>query len=272
MERAGSPEGRSVLNSAASVRRHDLYLSPHFDDICFSLGSLVSCSGEGKLINFFTNSFNLAKGGYCGLGPKLSKPELTSKVTNVRRSEDLKFARRVGLQQFVAGFDDAPVRGRHPFENSIVNSTDDGILLNDKVMSVISAAGQDRPQDMRPWFYCPMGIGGHVDHLTILRIVLRNFDLLNGMYRIAFYEDLHYASNSAVREAGVSCFRSLAGSVTLKRTAYPIDDEGFKTGLVGFYESQLKSKPKICDFTPALNFSSAPHEAIWTAEFGDLPP
>ncbi|MGO9770077.1 MAG: hypothetical protein ACLPSW_11060 [Roseiarcus sp.] len=248
---------------------HDLYLSPHYDDICFSLGSFVSRRRAGAAITFFSNSAFVVPHNLADVPPHPGAFDYfyLVKVSAVRRAEDLAFARSVGLRQVVAGLDEAPVRGRQPFANADTNSVEDASLFNDKVMSAISMAGGERPPDLRPWLYCPMAIGGHVDHLVVLRVVLRNCDALAGAYRIAFYEDLHYASAIEIREAGLVNFRRLAGPLAAKRFVLPIDDVGRKLDLIGLYASQIAAKPANIDsFTPAVGSIAPPHEAIWTAE------
>jgi hypothetical protein len=248
---------------------HDLYLSPHYDDTCFSLGSFASRRRAGAAITFFSNCAFVVPHNLAEVPPHAGTFDYfyLVKVSAVRRAEDLAFTRSVGLRQVVAGLDEAPVRGRHPFANADTNSVEDAALFNDKVMSAISVAGGARPSDVRPWLYCPMAIGGHVDHLIILRIVLRNCAALAEAYRVAFYEDLYYASSLEAREAGLVKFRRLAGPLGAKRFALPIDDVGRKLDLIGLYASQIAAKPANIDsFTPAVGSIAPPHEAIWTAE------
>jgi hypothetical protein len=184
-------------------------------------------------------------------------------VSALRREEDLAFAKRVGLHQIVAGLDDAPARGRKPLDPE--KSLDDSILLNAKVIDAIIAARQEGPVSLRPWLYCPMGIGGHVDHLAVLRIVTKNYDALRRAYRIAFYEDLPYAADWQVRVIGLSRFRKLIAPLVLKRTMRLIGDARYKLDLVNLYGSQfVQPHTSVKRFTPALHFSAPAHEGIWT--------
>ena len=179
----------------ARISQHDLYLSPHFDDICFSLGAFVARRRQGILLTFFSNSIHVANHSY---DPGRSISTSLAFTSALRRAEDLAFAQEVGLHQVVAGLDEATFRGRGSWDTE--SSVNDAVLLNDTAMNAIVAAVQSRPISPRPWLYCPMGIGGHVDHATILRIVMNNYDTLQNVYRIGFYEDLHYASNWRARE------------------------------------------------------------------------
>jgi len=84
-----------------------------------------------------------------------------------------------------------------------------------------------------------MGIGGHVDHVTILRIVMKNYDALQAVYRIGFYEDLHYASNWRARVTGLARFRNLGARLTPKRFMHLIGDAQHKLKLINLYKSQF---------------------------------
>ena len=246
----------------AGISQHDLYLSPHFDDICFSLGGFVARRRQGILLTFFSNSIHVAKHTD---DPGRAISNRLPVISALRREEDLAFAQEVGLHQVVAGLDEATFRGRNSWDTE--RSADDAVLLNHRAMNSIIAAVQSRPINTRPWLYCPMGIGGHIDHVTILRIVMKNYDALQAVYRIGFYEDLHYASNWRARVAGLARFRNLVARLTPKRSMHLIEDTQHKLKLVNLYRSQFTQPPSsIRRFTPKLFFPSPAHEAIWTGE------
>src|SRR5205814_6973835 len=77
----------------------------------------------------------------------------------------------------------------------------------------------ERGQAARPWLFCPSGIGGHVDHVAIRLVIVQHYDRLAALYRLAFYEDLPYASQPRARLAGLSqLLRGLHGR-SLRRHA-----------------------------------------------------
>jgi hypothetical protein len=249
---------RGTSPAPREASKYDLYLSPHFDDVCFSLAAYVSRKRQGIVLTVFSNSKYVSRPA-----DKEVAADSTAAVSALRRAEDLTFVREVGMRQIVAGLDEAPIRGRDPFDSD--RSAEDAILLDQKVMNAITAAGRERPQDFRPRLYCPMGIGAHIDHLTILRIVKNNIETLRAAYRLAYYEDLHYASDWQKRMAGLAQFRSIMGPLRPRRSAHPIGDTQSKLRLVALYQSQFVTPPNaIGRFTPAHYFSSVPHEAIWT--------
>ncbi|MGT2467341.1 hypothetical protein ACVOMV_24280 [Mesorhizobium atlanticum] len=118
-------------------------------------------------------------------------------ISNLRQREDLAFTEQTGLRLCFGGLDEAPLRGHAPFDTAKVE--DDARQLDEAVVAAIFAAAMERPTDRRPWLFCPMAIGGHIDHMVILKIVLRHYNALRARWRIAFYEDLHYASVRRMR-------------------------------------------------------------------------
>jgi hypothetical protein len=84
-------------------------------------------------------------------------------------------------------------------------------------------------------------------------------------YRIAFYEDLFYASDWNARIAGIARFRSITAPLRTRRLAHTIKDMAeYKLDLVRLYKSQFHQPPvSITQFTPAGCFAQPPHEAIW---------
>jgi hypothetical protein len=245
--------GQSAL---AVTSQHDLYLSPHFDDICFSLGAFASRRRQGILLTFFSNSIHVAKHTD---NPGRAIGNRLAVVSTLRRDEDLAFAQKVGLHQVVAGLDEATFRGRGSWDTE--KSADDAVLLNHSVMNAIAAAVQSRPIRPRPWLYCPMGIGGHVDHLSILRIIIENYHVLQAAFRIAFYEDLHYASNWRARVIGLARFHNLVAPLTPRRFMHLVGDAQHKLKLINLYRTQFAHLPtSIRRFTPQLFLPSPADE------------
>lgn len=247
--------------SADDSSPSDLYLAPHFDDICFSLGAFVRRKRRGILLTLFSNSAYVARPDDLDV----EAGDRTKAISALRRAEDLAFAREVGLRQVMAGLDEAPLRGRAPFDTD--KAGEDATLLDRPILDTILAMAREQASGRRPWLYCPMGIGGHVDHVTVLKIVLGHYDALRTSYRIAFYEDLHYASVWKVRAAGLERFRGLSVPLRLRRSRHAITMSHDKIALARLYPSQFVEPPaSITPFTPMQFLRATPHEAIWTAE------
>jgi hypothetical protein len=118
----------------------------------------------------------------------------------------------------------------------------------------------------KPLLACPVGIGGHVDHLAVCRVVIDHLQQLELFYRVFFYEDLPYACEPTARMSGLQKIVSLLGVRQLRRFVVPLDTaaQDLKLRLVSHYESQLTPRLRtLSGFTPAASSTAEPHEAIW---------
>jgi hypothetical protein len=193
-------------------------------------------------------------------------------VSALRRAEDRAFCRAVGLRPSELGLPEAPLRGCPPFADSLRNSVRGAIELGGAIRDALLAAGKDLPAGGRPWLMCPAGIGDHVDHLVVLRIVLRSLDALRSMFRVGFYEDLHYAADGRAWKAGVARLQEWIAPARPRRSAHRIDDVEAKLGLIGLYRSQLGPGPiSIGEYTPGHAYTRGPHEAFWSLEPSNPP-
>jgi hypothetical protein len=235
-------------------------LSPHSDDACFSLGYLAMKSPDVCVVTVFSRS------GYL---PGLhGKDQITTAeaVTEVRQKEDLRFAERAKVNLISLGLLDAPLRGitsplhRQP-ESRDLEYVDAPLNHCLKIFRSQS--------DRLPMLFAPLGIGMHIDHLTLRDWTLNHFASLSGDYRIGFYEDLHYASDKHARNLGIRDFKQrLNPGLSCRRLELPLGKEvSFKLELLESYASQfLNGKPSISAFTPAAGDKVEPHEAVWLVD------
>ena len=252
---------RPVPTGLAEASAHDLYLAPHCDDICFSLGAFVRRRRQGTLLTLFSNS------GYVARPWTITAQgdERIAAISSLRQREDLTFARQVGLRRCIGGLDEAPLRGLDPFDTA--RAEEEARRLDDAVIAAILAADARGSAGQRPWLFCPMGIGGHIDHMVVLKTVLRHYRALQARWRIAFYEDLHYAATWPARAAGLARFQHLAAPLRPKRSPWPIGAAADKLALAALYPSQFAALPaSIKPFTPAQRIPAPAHEALWSAE------
>lgn len=252
---------RAVPAGLAEPSTHDLYLAPHCDDICFSLGAFVLRRRKGVLLTLFSQS------GYVAQPRTVAElgDDRIAAISSLRQREDLAFTEQTGLRLCFGGLDEAPLRGHAPFDTAKVE--DDARQLDEAVVAAIFAAAMERPTDRRPWLFCPMAIGGHIDHMVILKIVLRHYNALRARWRIAFYEDLHYASVRRMRAEGLARFQCLAARLKVRRSLWPIGAAVDKLALVALYRSQFAESPvSIKPFTPAQSITAPAHEALWSTE------
>jgi len=235
----------------------DVFLSPHTDDICFSLGVLASQRGSGQLLTVFPRSTYQVRA--------LSLPQESSTiVTHNRISEDSRFAQTCGLDALYLGFDDSSARGSQPFDPEPVRAL--AATIAPTVVAALMGPLLGKSIQPKPLLACPVGIGGHVDHLAVCRVVIGHLQQLELFYRVGFYEDLPYACEPTARMSGLQKLASLLGERQLRRFVVPLDTvaQDLKLRLVSLYESQLTPRLRsLSGFTPAASATVAPHEAIW---------
>jgi hypothetical protein len=87
---------------------------------------------------------------------------------------------------------------------------------------------------------------------------------LEAAYRLAFYEELGYASDPDRRRSGLADFFARLGPARIRRVTLPVADPEAKIALVGIYASQIARPPlPAAEFTPAVGAGAPMHEALW---------
>lgn len=236
----------------------NIYLSPHHDDICFSLGHLAG-RAKGELVNLYTISHYVADIGAIR-GDAASRIAF---ITDLRRKEDLLFVASTGLRRHDLGFAEPAVAGRRSFAIDGLNKDADD--LSEKLIPYLLALLPDGSTPATANLFCPMGIGGHRNHLSTMLAVRNSHAALSARCTIYLYEDLHYASNADMRQAGLVRAKGAYSNHRLSYLAIPLDDRDVKQKMarIGFYASQHRDAPRMSDFTPASALSPQPHEALW---------
>jgi hypothetical protein len=237
---------------------HDLFLSPHSDDLCFSLGALAFRRRAGTLLTVFSKSTYLAP----GRRPLVVRLQ---DVSSRRSAEDAAFASACGLAVRESGLDDAMARGRKVFDLSPAEK--DAARLEAQLVPALLdlASGTAAGENERPWLFCPAGIGGHIDHVILCMAVARHIEPLTRRWRVCFYEDLFYAAEPMARFSGLHRLtQALQGRPLVRRSGALGALTPTKLELIGLYESQFDNLPTtIGEFTPATGENDAPHEAVW---------
>jgi hypothetical protein len=235
-----------------------IYLSPHHDDVCFSLGHFARQHG-GRLVNLFTRGEHVAA--------KLTLPTdrdgRAEAITAIRLREDLAFAAAAGLERYDLKLEEPSLLGIEPFDlanlDAAVATTSRSLIPF--LLESLPTSGDPRDVDL----YCPMGIGGHRDHVATMMSLRAAYDRLSGRCKLHLYEDLHYASVRATREAGLkrafAMFAGLGKSSSVHLIG-PADAAG-KLRLIALYASQHASGPQAEQFIPASGLSSGFHEIVW---------
>ena len=243
----------SILRSSAAFPEafgpQDVFLSPHSDDICFSLGALAHRRHAGIHLTLFPYVRYVAK-------PGLKK--VPGPVTALRMNEDVAFTTRCGLQPRFLPLADADLLGIPRYDRSSIEPC--LARTESPLLEALADFSRHHREGPRPWLFCPMGIGGHMDHVATRMAVTRNLTGIARKYRVAFYEDLHYASEARVRLAGLADFRQDIPGTPMRRVKLPLGEEvPLKLSLLQGYSSQFAEVPRdIGAFTPGLADTPSP--------------
>jgi LmbE family N-acetylglucosaminyl deacetylase len=237
----------------------DVYLQPHSDDICFSLGALAAMRKQGVLLTVCPIA------GYVPVRPGETPPP-AELVTKMRVEEDRAFCDTCGLEPRFLEIPCGSYLGYRPF--GLERVEENARRIGPHMLEALLTQTFDANHRTRHWLFCPAGVGGHVDHVAIRMVIAERSDELSEKYRVALYEDLHYASNPTARRAGVKRLLEAAFGKRLRRRPIPLCGRAAeKLSLIQLYRSQFLEQPvSLAEFLPATRIPSSPHEAIWTEE------
>jgi len=240
-----------------------IYLSPHHDDICFSLAHFAGRYG-GDLVNLFTRSHYVAAGQDLPADPAAS----VETVTRLRREEDLRFTRATGLVRHDLELLEPGLCGRGPFDRAGLDA-EIGSLSQQLVPYLLTLLPEGGRQSAN--LFCPMGIGGHRNHLSTLLVVRAAYEALRSRCTLYLYEDLPYASVPAARDAGLRHASQVFRGFGLSGSLMPLSatDSARKMERIRLYASQLYKPPPEAHFTPASGSGPGLHEIVWRVSGGD---
>ena len=215
------------------------------------------CRG-GYLVNVFTQS------DYAVVPIPFfeEKSERIKYITGLRDKEDQLFAEACNLTRHDLKQETPGLLDIHSFD--LTNLHVEAERLESTLIDHIISIGLANIRN-KPVLYCPMGIGGHRNHVSVLLAVLKARPRLHELYEICFYEDLHYASWGNNRNAGLSRFLGLIKGERLTRKALVLAPELFarKMNLVGIYFSQHGGNLRAENYVPAATDIGKPHESVW---------
>jgi hypothetical protein len=235
-----------------------VYLSPHYDDICFSLGGLARTLGRGRIVNLFTRDAWAPRHGirWATDGPTVAH------AAALRDAEDARFARACGLERHDLGLDSAALRGRG--SRDLAGVAEDRGALAAPLAALLADIAGDAPAGRPLALFVPAGIGGHANHVATMAHVAGARPALKPRWRLHFYEDLPYGAVRAVRRQGLLRLFAYMSPARPVRHALPLDAEA-KVALVNLYASQfVEDVVDLARFTPASRWPKTAHEAVWT--------
>lgn len=169
-------------------------VSPHRGDAAFALGLAIQAwlhTGNAvEVISCFTRS-DFAP--YSDVG-SVHKNDRVSYVTAVRKREDEEWRKQAGTAKFSItdlNLKDAPLR-LHVGATEVFGRTADA---SEKVVSKIRRA---LDMSMAGAWVLPLGLGGHVDHVTARDVALSARPA--GEFPVAFYEELPEVARGAAED------------------------------------------------------------------------
>ncbi|MFO1430070.1 MAG: PIG-L family deacetylase [Candidatus Competibacteraceae bacterium] len=227
------------------------FFSPHPDDIAFSaMGSLLQIpnSVQKILVTVFSQS--------CWTFLKAPQVDQWQEVTALRAKEDQQFADRFGFGYVNLSLSDSSLRYSHGQEYMII-PTDDPVFQ--EAMNHAEQLMAQLPDDT--FYYIPLGIGGHVDHLIVRTMITK---LCSNIDRLQFYEDLPYAYHHSDTE-----IKAIAKSIDNHLEAQLIDMEKFwseKTRSIHIYSSQLEphTYQRIEAYASRIGTNGRKAERFWS--------
>lgn len=136
--------------------------------------------------------------------------------------------------------------------------------LSSRLIPVLSSLFEGRDGSTRVQLHCPMGIGGHLDHMATLLSIRRNLDWVAHFCDINLYEDLPYASMNRLRLDGLELAGRMFAGFRLSRLVRSLGplEVNRKIADVALYASQHTDRPTAEMVTPASGLSGA-HEIEW---------
>lgn len=229
-------------------KRNIMFLSPHHDDIAFSIGGMISISYATNANYYLINIFN--KTCYC-------LPTFKTKDINKQRNvEDNQFAKQFGLNKLNLNLPDSSAIGHTAHSETIcVPSDTRRFILTQKLNRIFKYI---RPNKL----FCPLSIGGHIDHRMVKEVCL---EIFSDSYRnLIFYEDLPYAYNYDAN----SIENIIQKTTSLQLHAQYINITSIwhiKAKGVLFYRSQVDKEVigKVQGYAKRLGLNKRLFERIW---------
>jgi hypothetical protein len=139
----------------------DIYfISPHSDDIAFSLGGIVNClSRSSQVMLNIINVFTISKHIKCNsVLLKIPKKELRSAATKIRRAEDTRFCRKYNINNIDCNLEEIGI-----LEGSVFNAETRKQIAKNRISSFIS---EGKSSEREVILFFPMAVGEHTINLA----------------------------------------------------------------------------------------------------------
>lgn len=226
-----------------------LLLSPHFDDVAFCMGGLLSecppLGRNGLLVTFFTKSkhapYHLWHGD-------------VQRVSALRLLENNQFSQMSGLKSRNLNFSEGTLDGY----SSIDELFDGRDVFTDRRAKLLYVRVTELAKKYIPKLvFVPLSIGSHIEHRMLRRVAEDVFPA----ELLAYYEDLPYAG----KLDNVDCLPEVSShQLTLVPIVVPIRDWNAKLEMIGCYASQIVDDERRAITAHALRIGGGAHaERFW---------
>lgn len=242
-----------------------IFIAPHFDDICFSIGGLLPYLRVSRkiLINIFTRSGWMTNPEILATLKGVEGETRVEAIGKIRNSEDDAFALAAGFEKTNLDLLDAdliaPPGNTNPaqFYEGIENEVDNVCERLLPLLQCYLANGEEAI------LMAPLAIGLHRNHIVTFAAIVRiapQFPQLSLM----FYEDLPYSCIPANRQTRLAAMGPALTQNGYKRYYKSMDEAIFRRKLreVVKYKSQMNRS--LDQFAIRIGQNSAFHEAVWT--------
>ena len=216
----------SLINKIVKKNIHCYFISPHFDDAVLSGGGLMLSLSDKvpiSVVNVFTNA---TRGPYT-LSAKMhlrkSKFKDAIMLYRVRNNEDKKVLGKLGVERINLGLIEALYRKKSIDKTSSFM----GKLIPEFIhvypifrLHVVGENMSGREKELESEIteklkkivkkesivFCPLGLGGHIDHIIVRDICLKNFRNLVFWFDFPYSEKEPKSVYSLLEEIGLEVF------------------------------------------------------------------
>jgi LmbE family N-acetylglucosaminyl deacetylase len=172
-----------------------ILISPHSDDIAYSLGGAL-------LKNYFEKPAILATVfARSSFSPRMRLSD-TEEITRIRCLEDIEFTKKIGIEYESFLLPEAPLRGKTSYEDIFENSDPFSDPIYENVYNSLLKLIKSFPNAS---VVVPMSLGNNIDHLIVLEAcfsICQENDI-----KISYYEDVPYASLLTLKQIENKAFK-----------------------------------------------------------------
>lgn len=231
------------------VRKTFLLLSPHYDDIAFSIGGLVlqlkNLHRLWLIILFGQTNYTFK----CNV----------RNVNIIRNLEDQCFAQKINAYRKIYKLPDTSILKHTEVSEVLFNPFNGDSRYEECKKNILSLIEQLQPD----FIFSPIGLGGHIDHRITFDIVF-NMKIYE---RCLFYEDIPYVtylSNNKINKI----VRMYLGNKVAHYLFDVTQQHNEKIENIRIYESQVERNliHNIETYSNQLNLSKGFFERIWFCE------